>query len=658
MDLGQYLDIFIEESKEHLQVCNHQLLLLERQPNNHRLVDEIFRAAHTLKGMAATMEFEDITQLTHEMENVLDEIRHRRLPVTPVLLDSIFQMLDALEEKLLLIEKGSDGTVQSRAAVLESQNSSGGRSETINHQEAAPAKEGRSIALFEYASHERFVMEEAVKRQFNVYHLEISLREDCQMKAARALLVFRLLESMGEIIRAIPAAADLEQEPFERMFTATITTKKDIAQVHEKIMDIAEVERVRIRPISLNKLLESSPVARKEHSERLNILDKPIQKSIRVNIERLDGLMSAFEELIIYRSRLEKLAQEIDHPRLIEAVSGMAGTTAEMQSILLNMRMVPAEDIFNRFPAMVRRLSKELDKEVRLEITGAATEIDRSIINEVGDSVLHFLRNALDHGIENPKTRKQSGKPSEGTIAIRAYNSGNDVMVEIEDDGAGIDEEVIVRRAVELGIVSSIQADRMSAEEKLQLIFASGFSTAQQISDISGRGVGLDAVKTMIESLGGEVMVQSMRGVGSRFTIKLPLTLSMLPALLVKTKSETYAFPLISVIDCLMIEGANDESGIGSSMIYQGESIPIIHLGEVFGLCSSSLKDTRKAAVLVIQKGNKLAAIAVDEFIGQQEIAVKPLESKADARISGKAILGGKPVWMVDVQELLFMIHS
>ena len=527
MNWGQYLAVYFEESKEHLQLCNQQLRLLERQLENKRAVDEIFRAIHTLKGMSATMGFNEVVQLTHEVENVLDEIRHKRLPVTVALIDYIFHVIDDLEALLVSLERGHSEMNGSGAAVFSQQSFPMGREKPVEtHRETAPLlEEEESIAVMDFEGHEQLIIEEALIQQFDVWRLDISLRDDCQMKAARVLLIFRLLESLGEIIKSVPAAQELEKEHFDNLFSVIIATKSDRCSLYKAIMNISEVKEVRVYPIGAEKWSrdESLGASIIEAENPAEQKVQPITKSIRVPIERLDELMAAFGELVVGHQRLEQLALEIRHAELLDTVTDIANQATEMQSILLNMRKVPAESIFNRFYSMVRRLSKELDKKVRLVITGASTELDRSIMDEVGDSMLHFLRNAIDHGIETPDIRSQYGKPPEGTIMIRAYESLDFVMIEIEDDGAGINEEEVAKKAVELAIVTPSQVEIMSVQSKINLIFASGFSTAPQISNISGRGVGLDAAKSMIESLGGEVLVHSRKGTGTRFTIKVPL---------------------------------------------------------------------------------------------------------------------------------------
>mgnify|MGYP002732983404 CR=1 FL=1 len=529
MNWSQYLEVYFEESKEHLQLCNHKLRLLEGQPTNKKAIDEIFRAIHTLKGMSATMGFDEVVQLTHEVENVLDEIRHKRLPVTLALIDFIFHVIDDLEALLISLEKGHSGKKVSSAAIFSLQSFMGGREKTVEvHDETAPLLEEEIIAAMDYEDYEQLIIEEALIQKFDVWRLDICLRDDCQMKAARVLLIFRLLESLGEIIKSVPSAQELEKEHFESMFSVTIATKSNRYSLYKAIINISEVKEVRFYPIRADKwdqdeVMGASIIEAENPAGQKVIDEQPITKSIRVPTERLDELMEAFRELVVVRQRLEQLSLEIGHAELLDAVTDIANKTTDMQSILFNMQKVPAESVFNRFHSMVRRLSKELDKKVKLVIKGAATELDRSIVEEVGDSMLHFLRNAIDHGIETPGLRRQQGKPPEGTIMIRVYESHDFVMIEIEDDGAGIDEEVVARKAVELDFVTPSQVEMMSVQSKMDLIFITGFSTATQISNISGRGVGLDAAKSMIESLGGEVVVQSRQGTGTRFTIKVPL---------------------------------------------------------------------------------------------------------------------------------------
>lgn len=528
MDMSQYLDIFIDESKEHLQTINERLLELEQTPGDMALVNEIFRSAHTLKGMSATMGFEDLANLTHQLENVLDGIRNQRLIVTPELLDVVFQAVDHLEAMIISIASGGDGKRDVGETVEQLKRIEQG--EMPNKPTA-----GEQLPLeHTYGEFEYHVLQQAKDQGFSIYEIRVRLRKDCMLKAARVYMVFEQLNEAGEIVKSTPPADMLEEEKFDQEFLVTVVSKTPADELRMRLMSISEIDEVEISAVTVDEPSAKSgeqddpepPVstaigqvaaaqAKAEAAEKLAA--KQTGKTIRVNIERLDMLMNLFEELVVDRGRLEQISRDLNHPELTETVERMSRISSDLQTIILNMRMVPVETVFNRFPRMVRQLARELGKKVRLDIIGAETELDRTVIDEIGDPLVHLIRNALDHGIEAPDIRVACGKPEEGTVKLRAYHSGNHVFIEIEDDGAGISREKVLQKAIDRGIVSAEEAAHLTDQQVYGLIFSPGFSTADRISDISGRGVGLDVVKSTIQSLGGTVTVDSQPGKGSLF---------------------------------------------------------------------------------------------------------------------------------------------
>ncbi|AMX84020.1 chemotaxis protein CheA [Geobacillus subterraneus] len=667
MDMNQYLDIFIDESKEHLQTINERLLELEQTPDDMALVNEIFRSAHTLKGMSATMGFEDLANLTHQLENVLDGIRNRQLIVTPELLDVVFQAVDHLEAMIMSIASGGDGKRDVSETVEQLKRiEQGGMPDKQTAGEKPPLEHA-------YGEFEYHVLQQAKEQGFSVYEIRIRLREDCLLKAARVYMVFELLSEAGEIVKSTPPSDMLEEEQFGQEFLVTVVSKTPADELRTRLMGISEIDGVEIAAVTVNEptaksgeqaaselpastAFEQAAAAQAEAETVEKQAAKQAGKTIRVNIERLDMLMNLFEELVVDRGRLEQISRDLNHAELTETVERMSRISSDLQTIILNMRMVPVETVFNRFPRMVRQLARELGKKVRLDIIGAETELDRTVIDEIGDPLVHLIRNALDHGIEAPDARAACGKPEEGTVKLRAYHSGNHVFIEIEDDGAGISREKVLQKAIARGIVSPEAAAHLTDQQVYGLIFAPGFSTADHISDISGRGVGLDVVKSTIESLGGAVTVDSQPGKGSLFSIQLPLTLSIISVLLVQIAAETYAIPLSSIMETALVRKEEIFSAHNQPVIdFRGKVVPLVRLKDVFSVPDASDEGDTVAAVIV-RKGEKLAALAVDSFIGQQEVVLKSLGNYLSSvfAISGATILGdGRVALIIDCNALV-----
>ncbi|AMQ20163.1 chemotaxis protein CheA [Geobacillus sp. JS12] len=665
MDMSQYLDLFIDESKEHLQAINERLLELEKTPEDMSVVNDIFRSAHTLKGMSATMGFEDLANLTHQMENVLDGIRNRRLSVTPELLDVIFEAVDHLEAMISSIAAGGDGTRDVRRTVEQLKRIEQGE---MPNKQAAREEPPLEHAYGEFEYH---VLEQAKEQGFSVYEIRVRLRDDCLLKAARVYMVFEQLNEVGEIVKATPPVEMLEEEQFDREFLVTVVSKAPADELQKRLMGISEIDDVKVSRLSSDEpsaesekaaapqqpaAMEQAAAVQAEAEAPEKQTVKQATKTIRVNIERLDRLMNLFEELVVDRGRLEQISRELNHAELTETVERMSRISSDLQTIILNMRMVPVETVFNRFPRMVRQLARELGKKVRLDIIGADTELDRTVIDEIGDPLVHLIRNALDHGIEAPDVRAARGKPDEGIIQLRAYHSGNHVFIEIEDDGAGISREKVLQKAKSRGIVSPQAAEHLNDQQIYELIFAPGFSTAEKVSDISGRGVGLDVVKSTIESLGGTVSVDSQPGKGSLFSIQLPLTLSIISVLLVQIAEETYAIPLSSIIETALVKKEEIFSAHNQPVIdFRGKIVPLVRLKDVFAVPGAA-DDGDAVAVVIVRKGEKLAALAVDSFIGQQEVVLKSLGNYLSSvfAISGATILGdGRVALIIDCNALV-----
>ncbi|PKG24919.1 chemotaxis protein CheA [Niallia nealsonii] len=686
MEMNQYLEVFIEESKEHLQACNEHLLELEKNPGNIQIVNEIFRSAHTLKGMSATMGYEDLASLTHQMENVLDAIRNQKIAFTPEILDVIFLAVDDLEAMIASIETGGDGkknveSVVKKLVAIE-------KGEVI-FDVAAEEEVAASVAIEEKnaaASYDEFeitVMKQSFEQGFFPYEISVTLRQDCLLKAVRVFMIFEALESLGEVIKANPSVEELEEEKFDYNFNITFISKEEADMIKSRVMKVSEVDNVEVKPVVfleetiVNResisALQSSGAAESESRDTFEsqnqqeennqeekaatvVSAKQSSKTIRVNIERLDILMNLFEELVIDRGRLEQISQDLKDQELHETVERMSRTTGDLQNIILNMRMVPVETVFNRFPRMVRQLARDLNKKINLEIVGAETELDRTVIDEIGDPLVHLIRNALDHGIETPEIRRANNKNEEGTVILRAYHSGNHVFIELEDDGAGINKKKVLERALNKGIISKEAANSLTDSQIAELILASGFSTADKISDISGRGVGLDVVKSTIEALGGNITIESQEGKGSLFSIQLPLTLSIISVMLVEIQAEKYAVPLSSIIETAIVHKEDVLQGHNQTVIdFRGKVVPLLFLKDLFEVPVTKEED-EFYSVVIVRKGDKLAALVVDSFIGQQEVVLKSLGSYLSYAfaISGATILGdGQVALIVDCNALI-----
>lgn len=687
MDMNQYLSMFIDESNDHLQSLNENMLLLETTPNDLSIVQVIFRSAHTLKGMAATMGFEDLASLTHQMENVLDLVRNEKLAMQDFIFDTLFKSLDALETMVEDITQGGEGKadvsdiVASLQAIVRGEVVSAGGEGSVSPPSAFSAKVNTAIQLDEF---QYSVLEQSIAEGHRVLYIEVVIRDNCQLKAVRAYMVFDLLEKSGEVIKSHPSVQDIEQEKFDHSFSLYYITQKDPTELKQQILNVSEVDQASVIELDQESLkqmgelssaseevaaaavmevdaqqpstISSTPTASPAKDDK-SAAKAPAKsggsapsRTIRVDIERLDVLMNLFSELLIDRVRLEQLASEVQSPALTETVEHMSRVSSDLQNIVLKLRMVPVDTVFNRFPRMVRDLAKSLDKKVDLIITGADTELDRTVIDEIGDPLVHLLRNAVDHGIEPVTDRIAAGKPETGTVNLRAFHSGNHVFIEIEEDGRGINRENVLKSALKKGIVTEEQAKTMSDEEVNQLLFAPGFSTAEKISDVSGRGVGLDVVNAKITSLGGHVTIYSNPGKGTNFSVQLPLTLSIIAAMLVKMGSEKYAIPLSSIVETGIVKKEQIRTVHGNRMVeFRGAHIPLISLSRIFDIKDFNEEEENETEIIVIHKGDRLAALAIEEFIGQNEIVLKNLGKYLPQiqGISGATILGDGQVALI-----------
>ncbi|MDR6123781.1 two-component system chemotaxis sensor kinase CheA [Bacillus sp. SLBN-46] len=670
MDLNNYLEMFIEESKEHLQAINDELLNLESDSENTAIVNEIFRSAHTLKGMAGSMGFEDLASLTHEMENVLDLLRNSKLTITPEIMDVIFKCVDLIEKMVDSIESGGDGKENVSEVVSQLKKIQDPSSSDYSDLISA-SREVAATAEFILDDFQATVINEAKKSGSNLYQIKVTLDGNCVMKSIRAYLVFQAVEELGELIMTNPSVEEIEAEKFDDSFTLLLLSGNSAEEVHSQLINVSEVREVIVGEKTSQEFSDSGSSTavevvkteetnRPQEKEDLNAgKKKQRSKSIRVDIDKLDYLMNLFSELIIDRGRLDQIARKSQISELTETVEHMTRISTDLQGIILNMRMVQVEQVFNRFPRMIRDLAKELNKKVQLIIEGAETELDRTVIDEIGDPLVHLLRNALDHGLETTQERLANNKNEEGTILLKAYQSGNHVFIEVSDDGKGINRNKVLNKAIERGVVSESDAKTLKDQQVYSLLFSSGFSTADKISDISGRGVGLDVVKTKIESLGGLITIDSTPGKGSTFHIQLPLTLSIIYAMLVKVEEETYAIPFNSIVEITTMAENQVTTLHGQNVIqFRGQVVPLVYLNEILQIPSLGTEvDKQQQFIVIVRKGNQTRGIVIDTVVGQQEIVLKSLGEYFTNLpvISGATILGnGQIALIIDSNQFFY----
>ena len=659
LDMKEYLNAFLDESSEQLELLGDLLLSLESNPEQPEVVNEIFRVAHTLKGMAGAMGFDGMASLTHAMEDLLDLMRKGELAITGDDVSLLFRCLDTLQVMIDQIRKGGrDGDVNADELLKALKT----KVEVVNHHEAT-----KSQTPIRLTSQEVEWVKKAQDQGMKVYHLAVHLDPQCLLKSARAYLVVSRLEGMSEIIKTVPPVEELEKEGFDYTFEVYLATKEGQETARRTVMSISEIANVEIKELAsedertAEKLQKADEAQKVEevadeasHSEPSFQGMRKMTGTIRVDINRLDKLMNLVGELVIGRARIERLAQEAGLKAFEEPLAHLGRISGEIQELVTKLRMVPISYVFDRFPRLVRDLCKSLGKEARLVIEGKETELDRTVVDEIGDSLVHLIRNALDHGIETPEEREAKGKKREGTVRIAAYQEGNSVIVEVADDGCGIDADVARRKAVEKGLYSAEEAQALSDEDAIKLVFLPGFSTADEISDLSGRGVGMDVVKSKVESLGGQFAVHSKLDRGTRVVIRLPLTLAIVLALLVSVGDEVYAIPLEDVEETLLVNKNDIRSVHGTPVVtVRGE---ILSLQSLAGLLRAhSRLEADEFPVVVVRVEGKRRGLIVDELIGQQEIVIKPLGkllSKVHG-IAGATILGdGNVALILDVASL------
>ena len=692
MDTNQYMEMFLDESHEHLQSLNEGLLSLEENAEDVSVVNEIFRNAHTLKGMSATMGYNKIAELTHEMEDVLDLIRKEQLKLDEDIIDTLFKCLDSLEQMINSVADGESEDVvdvTDLVATLSAISKGESTPAPAAAKAKAPAAAAPATASAAPASKstldlndvDRDILRQAKEGGLLGIHVQITLAQTCLLKSARSYMVMNALDELGDVIKSVPSAEDLEQEKFDHTFDILVVTGADMKTVEDTVGTISEIDKVALELVDPDQATapqaaapaaeKAAPAAPKAAPAAAVSAPKPAAKSapakaappkknhqsqsVRVDIDKLDTLMNLMGELVINKVRLEQIGQTHRLAELTETLEQMDRVTTDLQNIVMKVRMVPVSAVFNRFPRMVRDISKELNKEINLTIEGEETELDRTVIDEIGDPIMHLLRNSLDHGVEHPDDREAKGKPRTGEVGLIARHEGNNVVIMVTDDGAGINADIIRKKAVEKGMISQEDADKLDDTDAVRLVFLPGFSTAEKITDISGRGVGMDVVRSKIESLSGHVDVETKIDEGSIFKIKLPLTLAIIQAMLVKVQQEMYAIPLGSIDSTINIQPTDIKTVRNKEVIVlRGEIIPIIRMEETLQV--PHVKDSDEIFVVVVHAGEAKAGIVVDNLIGQQEIVIKTLGNLFAGlkMFSGATVLGdGRVALILDVATMM-----
>ncbi len=698
MDVSQYLEIFIDESGEHLQTLSDCIMTLENEPDNKDTINEVFRAAHSLKGMAGTMGFKRMQHLTHDMENVFQEVRSEKIKVDSSMIDLLFECLDAIEGYLNNIKASSDEGTEENTLIIKELNDFIAKANGEMSEKDAPAAEEKKdeapqkaadegeekYARIELSDREQKNIVEAREAGNKIYGVTVYINKECLLKAARAFLVFREVEEFGQIIVYRPSSQDIEDERFDLDFSFYIATTEDVEKIAAAAKNVSEIENVLAGEIPEEKTAETGkeepktevaavntetrqgetkpaakPAVSKASAKKPAASKPATNRTVRVDIEKLDALMNQVSELIIAKNSLVSISSQeggnAASQSFHDQIEYLERITTNLHESVMKVRMVPIESVVNKFPRMIRDLSRTLNKKMELVMTGEETELDRTVVDQIGDPLQHLLRNSADHGLEDKKLRAERGKPEQGTIFLNAYQEGNNVIIQVGDDGNGINTEAVKAKAIERGIVTPEQAEQMSQKEIINFLFMPSFSMAKKITDISGRGVGLDVVKSNIEQLGGDVEVKTKLGEGTTFTVRLPLTLAIIQALMVEIRDEKYAIALGSISNIENIPVKDIKYVQAREVIHlRGMVIPLIRLDKVLDI--EPREEPENLTVVIVKRGDSQAGLVVDDLMGQQEIVIKSLGKYINGNklISGATILGdGEVALILDVNTLM-----
>lgn len=652
-DNNQYLQMFFDESAEYLQLLNENVLLLEENPDDEEIINAVFRAAHSVKGMSATMGFSKLTDLTHKVENILARVRNDELQINETIIDLLFSGLDFIKTLVDDIKNQGEEVTDVSDYLVELDKC---LSDKIMEVEELSTDNGSDKYIIQVTEEEEKNILNKMSNDDRVYIVETTLADDCLLKNVRGYMILKKAQEMGYLVQSIPTQKEIEDEDFGLIIQLVLISSFEPVDLENVLGDIIDVKSVLINEYDLKNNTKSKTDKNQRSKSKKSLGTVQVSPTVRVDINKLDYLMNMVGELLINKTRLEEL--KIESEIYTDIIQQLDRVTTELHHIVMQIRMVPIGGIFNRFPRMVRDLSKELNKEIDLIIEGAETELDRSIIDELADPLMHIIRNSIDHGIEPPTTRKKIGKDPGGSILLNAYQKGSEIIIEVEDDGAGIDIERITEKAIEKGIITREDAQEMDERDQLYLIFQPGFSTSEIVTDVSGRGVGMDVVKRVVESLDGQVYIETEQGIGTRFTISLPLTLAITQALMVKINEETFAIPLGAISETLMITPSDFKQVNGQDVIVLRDStIPIVEGSQQLNLDIEYGKylEKEEVPVVIIHSGERQVGLIVDNLLNQQEIVIKSLGNYLVniKNISGATIVGdGDVALILDVRNL------
>lgn len=654
MDISSFKDVFAAEARDYLQSLNDDLLSFEKNPGDKETVDDMFRAAHSLKGMAGTMGFDELAEFTHEMESVLDLLRNQELEPTADVINTLFSSVDTLE---ILLEQTISSEpitpIKAQIAALEALTQQTSWAAKLDqHQDTAVL----SVELDEF---HRETVKQGIAQGYLALAIKVTLRANTILKSVRVYTVFQAVEQVATVIQSNPSVQDLEEEKFDNSFVLTILTKESPESIQKIVENISEIDGVEVVHLSnedgqqhIVAEVEAAPQEAAAAGKQQTSVAAPTpivrqhrpEALVRVETERLDKLINLVGELVTSRTQVVEMAKGDD---TIGALDQLDRVTTELQYAAMSLRMVAIKQVFDRFPRMVRDLAQASGKDINLQIFGEMTELDRTIVNQIGDPLVHLIRNSIDHGLEPKAERVARGKPEAGTLTLGARHEGSHILIEISDDGQGLNLGKIREKAIERGLLNPSYGE-LSVEEAGDLLFSPGFSTAQEVTDLSGRGVGLDVVKSTVESLSGTIEIESEPGRFLRTIIKLPLTLAIIKALLVVADGETLAIPIQAVRENIQVERSQIKTVQQRNVIMlRNEVLPLYDLAESLGF--RPLKIDGPLPVIVVEIRGQKVGFVVEDLIGQQEIVIKSIRGILnDIRgIAGATVLGNGTIALI-----------
>ena len=645
VDLNQYKQLFIEEAREHIDNLTKGLLVIEKDPSNIEAINNLLRSAHTLKGSSAMMGLKDIATLTHAMEDVFDGLRKGE-KVTTELINVLLECADALTYRLDKWQSGIEDEIDVNPLLQ--------KLKLFLNREGRETS-GKEESQMKVEKPQRTKGAKKGKADVPIFEVKVKLSKDCVFKAVRARMIIERLSSKGEIVKTNPSLQDIELEKVGDEIDIFVRSSASEKALKEHVESISEVEQVQVIPAGSS--LEVSGTQAFDADEGLRLQDFRAAQTVRIHFKQLDKLMNLVGELIINKIALRQCISANMYESLKRIAGNIDRLVTELQDLVMQIRMVPVSQIFDRFPRLVRDLSLKRGKKVDLLMEGRDIEMDRTVLDEIGEPLVHLIRNCIDHGIEYPEERLKNGKPQNGTIKLSARREGDHVIIEVEDDGAGIDPKVIREAAVERGFISKDEADKMSEDQLINLIFIPGFSTAREVTETSGRGVGMDVVKTKVESLGGTVQLKTEVGKGTVVTLKLPLTVAIIKALLVEAGGQTFAIPSSQVSEVVRIKrGDVKKLGLIDVVEVRGKVMPLLRLSDLLNIKDALQSEYYEIVIANVDRKGRKYGLAVDSILRLQEILVKPLDPMLSSLkgYSGVTILGsGQVIMVLDVPKLI-----